>query len=928
MAPTLKDVRSFLRGGRLWVFLGLLVVGSLLVARFATELYIDVLWFDSVGFTDVFWTRTLWQWGVRVVAGAVAVAVAYANLRVVASTLGAIQIKRRVGDLEIVEKIPRSYVFWATVAIAALVGLWFGALMPQGSGFRTLVFFRAPEWGLADPILGRDFSFYVFVLPMMRAILVYLLALVFLVAALCVAGYAATGSLGWSEEGLEMGQTGRIHLTALGGVFLVLLAVQFWFGQYGLLLEGNSAVQGIFGYADARARLPGHQVLTGLTLVCAGGLVWAGIRNRSVVAMASVATLFVGGVLLLQLYPSLVQRFQVEPNELSRESPYIEYNLGHTRVGFGLDQLQRRPFEYAGATAIPREEAMGQLDGFPVWSEGALLTTYREVEARFRYYQFPEVDFDRYPSPDGTDVVSLSVRQIDPGSIEDPNWQNLHLRRRYIAGMGAVASSATSRTPEGRPRMLLTGIPPELTGEEGIPSDLAIDRPAVFFQTRPQLYAVLNPGEGILEGPGGEPLEAGIDYPRGILLDSPFRTLALAWQYRDANLLFAAEISDQSRFVLRRQVQERVRQIAPFLEYLEAPYPVVHEGRVVWMMDGFTATRNLPLSTAHEVGGRRRVNYVRNSVKITVDAVSGGVRFYVVREDDPLLEGYSRAFPSLFRPMEEMPSGLRDHIRYPRSLLDLQATVLRQYHQETPEMFHGQQDVWSRPQELGQGSRSVPYGSEYAYYRLPGEEEPSFYLTTVFVPVGRQNLTGVLAARGDPERYGELVLLDAAVEDQVPGPRQVEALVEQDPVISEQFSLWRTGGSQVWTGHLHLVPVGESLLYIEPIFLAAAEDAIPELRRFVLSDGQSVVMTETLTEALDALLGAGMPGRRPTAGGEGAVEGEEAEGGPVSVLPAREWPAEALQLLDSAEQRLRQGDWAGFGGALDRLRTILQGASQ
>lgn len=926
MAPTLSDLRSYLRGGRLLIFLGLLVVGTLLVARFSTDLYIDVLWFDSVGFTDVFWTRTLWQWGVRAVAGIVALGVAYANLRIVSSTLGAIQIKRRVGDLEIVEKVPQSYVFWATIGMALLVGLWFGALIPQGSGFRTLVFFRAPEWGLADPILGRDFSYFVFVLPMLRAILVFLLALVFLVGALCVAGYAATGSLGWSEEGLEMGRTGRLHLAALGGIFLVLLAVQFWIGQYGLLLEGNSAVQGIFGYADARARLPGHQVLTGLTLVCAGGLVWGAIRNRAVVSMAALATLFLGGVLLLQVYPSVVQRFQVEPNELSRETPYIEYNLDFTRVGFGVDRLQRRPFEYAGPEAgISREGAAAQLDGFPVWSEGALLTTYREVEARFRYYQFPEVDFDRYPSPDGTDVVALSVRQIDPGSIEDPNWQNLHLRRRYIAGMGAVASSATTRTAEGRPEMLLTGIPPELSGAPGVSEDLAVTRPSVFFGTRPQLYAVLNPGEGILEGPQGEPAEAGVDYPPGILLDSPLRTLALAWRYRDANLLFASEISDQSRFVLRRQIQERVNQVAPFLEYLEAPYPVVHEGRIVWMMDGFTATRNLPLSSAQEVGGRRRVNYVRNSVKITVDAVSGSMRFYTVREDDPLLQAYSNAFPGLFRPLDEMPRGLRDHIRYPRSLLNLQADVLRQYHQETPEIFHGQQDVWSRPQELGQGSRSVPYGSQYASYRLPGEEEESFFLTTVFVPVGRQNLTGVLAARGDPDRYGELILLDAAVEDQVPGPRQVEALVEQDPIISEQFSLWRTGGSQVWTGHLHLVPVGDRLLYFEPIFLAAEEDAIPELRRFVLSDGQSVVMTETLTQALDALSAGAVPDVQPPGGGEGAAG--EPDRTPTLPRPGGEWSDEALELLDSAELRLRDGDWAGFGDALDRLRAILQGAS-
>ncbi len=914
------DVKRALKGGRLFFLVAILVGALLLGARMVSGLYIDVLWFEAAGFLSVFWTRTFWRWGLRLLAGGVTAAFVYFNLRYVASTLGAIQIKRKVGDLEISEKLPRSYVTWAVAGLALLVAFWFAAAVPGNAGIRTLLLLNVPEWGLADPILGRDASFYVFALPILSGTLTFGMVLVFLTAALTGAGYSATGSVGWTDEGPVMNDTARVHLSVLLGLFLLFLAGRFWLGRYGLLLSGNSGVQGIFGYADAEARLTGYAAMAILTVGAAAGVVWSGIRNRALPLMASLGGVVLAGIGLLQLYPSLVQRFQVEPNELARESPYIEHNLDFTRRGFGLHELERRPFDYTRTDDLPWDEAARQISGFPVWSDGALLTTYREVEARFRYYAFPNVAVDRYPAESGMEPISISVREIDPAGIQDPNWQNLHLRRRYISGMGAVASAAARKTPEGRPAMLLSGIPPELAEEEYAPDALRIDRSAVYFGSRPQLYAVLNPGEGIMEGPGGEAREAGVDYPRGIRMSSLLRTLALAWRFRDANVLFASEVSEASRFVFRRQVQERVRTVAPFLDYLEDPYPVVAGGRIVWVMEAFTATRGFPLSSAHQTGGRRSVNYIRNSVKVTVDAVSGETRFYVVEEDDPLIQAYRGAFPDLFQPLEEMPGAIREHIRYPRSLLDLQAGVLRQYHQDTPARFHGQQDVWDRPQELGAGSRSVPYATEYGYYRLPGEEEPGFHLSTVFVPAGRQNLTGIMVARSDPERYGELLLLDVAIEDQVSGPRQVEALVEQDPTISEQFSLWRTGGSQVWTGHLHLVPVGNSLLYMEPIYLAAEADAIPELRRFILSDGNRVVMADTKEDALNLL----------REGGSVQVVEPEGRVEEAATAPAerRALPERALELLQQAEERLRSGDWAGYGRALDELRSLLEGAAE
>ncbi len=362
---------------------------------------------------------------------------------------------------------------------------------------------------------------------------------------------------------------------------------------------------------------------------------------------------------------------------------------------------------------------------------------------------------------------------------------------------------------------------------------------------------------------------------------------------------------------------ERVVEISgSLLSYPERPYPVIHEGRIVWILEGFTETRSFPLSTLHNLQAGRAVRYARNSVKITVDGLTGRVNFYVVDETDPLLQAYSRGFPTMFQPLSDMPAGLRDHIRYPRTLLSLQARVLFQYHQETASLFHRQEDVWTLPTELAQSATPVPYQPEYGLYRLPGEEEKEFLLTSVFVPRGRQNLTAILTASSSPDRYGELVLFDVPVEDQVPGPRQVEALIEQDPVISQQFSLWRGAGSQVWTGHLHLVPVGRTLLYMEPVFLAAEEDAIPELRRFVVSDGYRVSMEETLEDAIQALAqiaDASAPQLIPT---EASSD--------LPSLGTEQWPAEALGLLEAADAALRTGDFQGFGEALDELRALLE----
>ena len=932
-----------IRGGRLILaaFLTLLLV--LLIGRWGVALYVDFLWFSGQSLTDVFLRQLLWEWGTRALVGTATALLAWVNLRVVAKTYSGLQLKRRFGDLVIQEQLPESYLRTGVLLGCLFSGFWFATSVPEGSGLGAMLLVHAEPWGVVDPILGRDLGFYVFALPVLQGSSTLATILTIFLGVISAAGYAVTGSIHWTNNRLAIARLPRLHLGVLTGVLVVLIGLRFYLAPYSLLLDGNSGVQGIFGYADHAARIPAFQILGLLAIVTAGAVFWGAYRERLLPVAAGGAVLVLGSLGLAQIYPSLIQRFRVQPNELEREASYIESAVERTRTGFGLDAMRRASFEYEPPTAEDWERVAEQLERLPVWTETTLLATFRQLEARFQYYDFHQVAFDRYPDAGSFEPVAVSVREVDPTGIPDPNWQNLHLRERYISGMGAVAGQLHRRSAEGRLPMFLTAIPPEYRRGPGVPDDLELTRPSVFVGSSPQLWAIIDPTEDTFLAPDGEPGVAGVDYPFGVEMGSLLRTAALGWRFQDANLLFSSEVDSESRLVFRRQVGERVQAIAPFLYLPEAPYPLIADGRIYWVLEAFTLSDSFPLSLSHQIPGQRSVNYLRNSVKATVDAVTGEVRLYVADPDDPILAAYRRGFPSLFRDLDEIPEAIGEHLRYSRYLLEAQTAVLTRFHQDDPPVFHGQQDRWALAREFAVtaqtpgtgagGFQGVTYRPEYALLTLPGESRESYVLSTLFVPQGRENLASFFAATWSLEEGPELRLWDAPVEEQIRGPSQIESMVEQDPEISQQFSLWRQGGSQVWTGHLHLVPVGNTLIYMEPIFLAADDNAIPEIRRFVVSDGQRVVMDPTLEGAVAAL---GSTAGAPAAPVAPVAPVVNALAGALPVAGAPTPPStpddqdgslaeEALRALEAAEERLRAGDWVGFGAGLDSVRVLLGG---
>lgn len=878
---------------------------TLLVGSAVVRLYTEVLWYSALGQAGALWTRITTQLVVRAVTGAIGAALVLVNLLHVVRHLGPVHLRRRYGNLEIAEQVPRAHVRIGIFLVSVLAGWWIsGIQFGSRASLAVLAWLRSDAWGVSDPLFGNDFSFYVFGLPVLEQFLGYLMLVLVWTTLLAALGYTLLGAIRLRENRLEVDDGPRFHFALLLASFIVVLGVHYWIGRYGVLLNG-SGFGGTVGYADVHARLPARSIIALCALFAAGAIVYGATRRNWRPALAASGVLFLASIVGGVIYPAAVQKLQVEPNQLERERMYIDWLIEYTRRGFGLDEIERRPWDPARRASEMQLAGIDWLDDVTLWDRDQLQTAFAE-ETRRQYYEFSDVDFDRYRSEGSPRHIAIAVREFKRSGLpaDRQTWRNIHLAPTYTHGIGAVVTLA-SEAARGNPVYWLTNAD-TVERDRLAPADLELSEPRVYFGEGMEEYVVLNP-EADTAGRVA-PLEA---VSTGIQLDSFLRILAFSWRFGDKNLLFSTERDERSRLLFRRPVVQRVRQLAPFLAWDDDAYPVIHRGRIVWFIDGYSSTANFPLSEALPMGtGSTR--YLRSSAKALVDAVSGEVTIYALDPDEPLLATYRRIFPGMVQPLSAMPSELQAHLRYPPALAAAQADKLARFHVTEADVFYSGQSAWQRPV---QGSAQAgSYEPLFMMAALPGETRAEFLLSTPFIAADRQTMAGLLLVRNDPQHYGEALLLELPSADVTRGPSQIIALIEQDAGISAQFSLWRSPGVDLQLGQLRVVPLDSAVLHVVPLYLSAAGTALPQLQRVIVSDGVSVNMEPTLAAAIAGL------------GGGRSVAARATQQPSQPALPAP-WAAEALRLQQAADRALRDGDFAAFGRHWSELQELLRRAA-
>jgi len=795
----------------------------------------------------------------------------------------------------------------------AIVGFGFA----QGAAaqwYEVLQFLHRAPFGWTDPILGHDAQVYVFVLPILGQLKAYVMAMAVLGAVAAAAAYFISGAIGWQYA--RMTRAATTHLAALVALLFIAVGFGYWLDRYDLLLSSRGAVFGV-GYVDAHVRMYVFAFMAAVSVVVAVVVVAAGIRMKPKAAGVAVGLLVAIHVITVWSYPSVRQRFDVQPNELEREKPYLEHNIKATRFAFGLSDVDVQEFS-AGGSLTPEAIRMerGTLENIRLWDWRALRPTYQEIQGLRTYYRFNGVDIDRYHVGSQYRQVSLAVRELEQSLLQEKSrtWVNLHLL--YTHGYGLCLSPVNAVTGSGMPELWIRDIPPQAAGPlagpdpEVMSNQEVMPNPAVYFGESTQNYVFVRTEQEEFDYPGKDKNFYTRHKGRaGVAVDSWARRLLLAYYFGDWNILLTDSFTSETRVLWARQIRQRVRRLAPFLVFDKDPYPVISDGRLVWIIDAYTRTGRFPYS-APAGSVQPRTNYIRNAVKVAVDAYDGAVTFYVADPDDAIVRVARRIFPALFRDMAEMPESLRAHLRYPIDLLDIQAYQYLTYHMTDPRVFYNREDLWERPREQ-YGSQTLPVKAYYIIMTLPGQTEPEYLLMLPFTPRGKDNMVGWMAGRCDGVHYGKLLVYRFPKDRLVLGPKQIEANIDKNDAISQQITLWGQVGSRVIRGNLLVIPVRDAILYVEPLYLDSEQTRFPELKRVIVASKDRVAMRETLDEALAAVFGAAPPQAKPV------VKPPEA---PAPSAYGRQ----AHELFEKAQQQLRQGDWAGYGKTMEELGQLLR----
>ncbi len=912
-----------MRSRNLLIALAAILVVAMLILGLGDQLLVDLLWFDSLGYGSVFRTTIGAEVAVFVIVWLVAfVAIAASALVALGATRERerLRVVRRPDEMvevnlpELIrtlsERVPWRILVLAAAAVLAL-------FVAQGEAASWDLYLKA-AWGapfnIAEPAYGRDVGFYVFTLPLLEELRSVFLVILFLTAALTAGVYWARGAIDTRESPPRIGREPMAHLSVLLGLFFVQRAFSYWVDRFGLLLHTNGVVFGL-RYVDQVLWEPGLWILV-LLSITAAAICFANLGPRGArLPIVAAAIVFVPGLLMSVIEPT-IERLWVKPDEFRIERPYLQRNITMTRHAYGLDAVDTKPFAGQGVlTPASLADDAPTIDNVRIWDPRPLIATYRQLQEIRLYYDFRDVDVDRYNIEGRYSQVMLSPRELNPSLLPESaqTWVNQHLK--YTHGSGMAMSPVRLKDSEGLPVFYIKDIPPKSS------VGLRIDQPGIYFGGEPDNYAVVDAASPEFDYPkGSDNAFAYYTGGGGIPVSGLWRRLLFSFFYRDINLLVTDNIVAKSRILIRRNIRDRIDRIAPFLSQDHDPYMVIHDGRLFWIVDCYTISDHYPYSQRNADG----INYIRNSVKVVIDAYTGATDFYVSDPEDPVIRTWQAIFPALFKPLTALPADLRAHIRYPEDLFIIQADIYGTYHMTDPQVFYNREDQWGFPRENygGETTTMQPY---YVIMRLPGESHEEYILMLPMVPSGRDNMIAWLAARCDGSDYGHLFEYAFSKDTLFYGPYQIQARINQNPDISRQLSLWNQMGSKVILGNLIVIPIQNALLYVEPLYIRAENGQLPELQRVVAAYGDRVVMGEDLPQTLSALFTGVAPPPAP-------VVASTAPSGPAMASAKQAAPSDGTAPRDikaasehymHAMAALKAGDWTQFGIEMQKLGETL-----
>lgn len=896
MAEMTPNPRSG-RPSRPWmpVVIGI-AVALIAISGGVATFYTDALWFSDLGQADVFWTRISSGWATGAVFFAAFFAILYVNVLIARKMAPRITLRatddigfRYEMAIQQLREVLDRFSGVALAAISAVAALISGAAMAtQWTVFRLA--FAAVPFGETDPQFGRDLAFYFFTMPALRTVADWLTGTLAFTLLVTAAVHVLTGSIRpWARlKGFDPHV--KAHLSVLGGLMIVVQGFRYWLDIFELNFSGRGQVLGA-SFTDINAQIPAYQILIVIAVI-SGIALMINIRFKGWRLPAIALGVWLGAsVLVGGVYPALVQQFRVSPNEAAAEAPYIERNIAMTRKAFNLEDVVVRAFpaeESLTASAVAGDS--DTIKNVRLWDPEIVSQSYKQLQGIRPYYDFIDVDVDRYTIDGERRQVLVSLREMNVDQLAEQakTWVNQHLV--YTHGYGAVVSPVNESSGQGLPNFIVRDIPPAGA------TDLKVDRPAVYYGELTNNYVVAATEIKEFDYPvGDQNATTSYEGKTGIPVGNIVRRAAFALRFSAPQMLFSSYITPESKVLFNRSLNERISALAPWLMLDRDPYAAVIDGKLIWIVDGYTTSDRYPYS--ERIGG---VNYMRNSVKVTMDAYDGTVTFYAFDETDPVLATWRAVFPGLVLDASEMPEGVRDHLRYPEDLFRVQAEVYKTYHMLDPLVFYNKEDQWALPGEAD----GAPMDPFYVLMKLPQEPAEDFMLMLPFTPRNKDNMIGWMAASSDPDTYGRRIVYTFPKQKLVLGPQQVSARVNQDPVISQQLTLWNQRGSGVLFGNMLVIPIEDSIVYIQPLYLQAEQTAMPQLTRVVVAYGDSVVMHPDLKTALEAVFGA-TPVARP--------DGEAVD----TIDTARDLYLQAIEAQ-------RAGDWAAYGAAIEQLGRALE----